>query len=125
MILLTLLSWWYDRGWKGQAARVKRRVARMAEYFSLGLLARTLFDPFRQIDAGAPQGGNVNMQMHALFDRTFSRIIGFAVRSCSIFIGLGAVGFSAVTGALQLALWPLVPALPLIGLVLFAMGWMA
>jgi hypothetical protein len=125
MILLTLVSWWYDRGWKGQAARAKRRTMRTAEYFSLGLLARTLFDPFRQIDAGVPQGGNVNVQMHALFDRTFSRVIGFVIRSFSIFIGLGAVGFSVVVGGLQVVFWPLVPVFPLIGLVLFASGWMA
>ena len=63
------------------------------------------------------------IQMHALFDRTFSRIIGFFVRGFSILFGLGAVCLFAVVGGLQLIIWPLLPATPVIGLALFMMGW--
>lgn len=50
--------------------------------FSVGLLLKTLFNPFRQISA-APVGGAAPVQLSAFFDKLFSRAVGMVVRSCS------------------------------------------
>lgn len=123
MILLSVFSWWYGQGLKGQAGRISARLDRLIEFFSIGLLARTLFDPFKQIDANASADGSVNLKLHAWFDRLFSRIMGAIVRSFSIGIGLLCMFLVGVFGLVQLLVWPLVPFLPLIGLVMFIGGW--
>lgn len=122
MIVLALLSWWYGRGWGDLARRVGRRVDGVLESFSVGTLFRTLFAPYRQFSAGQVQG-SFNVQMRALFDRTFSRFVGAFIRAILITIGFWGAVFAGVFGAIQLAIWPLIPLLPLIGLIGMLAGW--
>ncbi len=114
MIVLSLFSWWYGRGGLGQIRRVSKRVDGIMEFFSVGQLAKTLFDPFRQIDA-QPKAGP---RRQALFDQIFSRCMGFVVRSFTIIFGLIATAGVACGGMLQVLIWPLAPLTPLAGLVL-------
>ncbi len=46
----------FDKAW----------VLRTADFFSVGLLLKTLFNPFRQISA-APVGGDLSVQLSAFF----------------------------------------------------------
>ena len=52
MFLVGIFQWWYGAGWRRHMQRVGLGVLRTADFFSIGLLVRTLFDPFRQISAG-------------------------------------------------------------------------
>lgn len=117
MILLDVFAWWYTAGWARLVNRITQRVQDVMDFFSIGLLFRTLFDPFRQIDAGSVKG-SLNDQMHAFGNRLVSRIIGAAVRTITIFSGLVIAALLIIFGLVQLLLWPLVPFLPIIGLVL-------
>jgi hypothetical protein len=81
-----------------------------------------LFDPFRQIDAGKVHG-SLQQQMQAFGNRLFSRIIGAVVRFITIIVGLIVALFLTIAGLLQLILWPLVPLLPIIGLIVGLTGW--
>jgi hypothetical protein len=123
MMLLALVSWWYTTGWARLVARIGHRIESVLESFSVGLLIRTLFDPFRQISAGAAQGKSLDAQMRALGDRLFSRIFGAFVRTLFIVIGLVLAILAGVVGIFQLLFWPLLPLLPLIGIILAVMGW--
>jgi hypothetical protein len=87
------------------------------EFFSVKLLLGTLFDPFRQIDAGGVRGA-LQVQMRAFFDRTFSRFVGFFVRTAVILFGLTVACTILIVGVVQLLVWPLLPVLPVIGAVL-------
>lgn len=122
MILVETAAWWYAAGWAALARRAGRRVKTTLGYFSVGLLAKTLFDPFRQIDAGRARG-SLQAQWHAFGDRLVSRIIGAGVRTVVIFAGLVSALVIGVVGLVQLVIWPLVPLLPIIGIALAAMGW--
>ena len=113
MILLELLSWWYGRGWSGEAVRTGKQVQAMLDFFSVGLLARTLFDPFRQIDATPRVSGP---RQQAFFDQLFSRIMGFIIRSFTIITGFIVAAGVGLFSLLQLIVWPLLPFTPLIGL---------
>lgn len=122
MLALALFSWWYTTAWKGVVSRLTMRLDRTLGFFSVGLLFRTLFDPFRQIAAAQVRGG-LDVKMRAWMDRTFSRFIGAFMRSIFILLGiLSALGVF-VFGILQVLLWPLVPLLPLIALVGLLQGW--
>jgi hypothetical protein len=53
MVILGLLSWWYGAGWQQRFVYMRTHIEGMFDYFSIDLLARTLFSPFRQIAAGS------------------------------------------------------------------------
>jgi len=94
---------------------------RVLETFSVGLLLRTLFAPFRQISAGNVQGP-MAVQVRALGDRLFSRVFGAVVRGFFILFGLIGALLAGLFGLVQLLLWPLLPVLPLVGLLLMVLG---
>lgn len=122
MILLDMLWWWYTTGWSGVLQRVQRRTSGILAAFSVGLLASTLFAPFRQIDAGGVRGP-IDVQMRAWFDRTFSRFVGFGVRLVMILSGCLTALAVLVGGMLWAAVWLVLPVMPIAGLILTLTGW--
>lgn len=122
MFLAGILSWWYTKGWRQRVALMNGRLARTSDFFSVGLLASTLFSPFRQISAGRVSGP-VGVQLRALVDQLISRLIGSFVRGFMIIVGLLSLAFQAIIGGLLLIFWALVPTLPVIGLLLLVIGW--
>jgi hypothetical protein len=122
MFIVGLFSWWYSAGWVRCVSSVRDSLASIYDYFSLDLLLRTLFSPFRQISAGKVRGP-IGVQMRALFDNLISRTIGSIVRTIVIIIGSLTLCFSSLLGLLKIVLWPLVPLLPVVFVVLAASGW--
>ena len=122
MLALALFSWWYTTAWKALGRKIGQRVDTAMDFFSVSLLLRTLFDPFRQISAGQVRG-SIDAQARAWADRTFSRFFGAFIRTLFIMIGLLVAVFVMLLGLLQLVVWPLIPLLPIIGIVGFIMGW--
>lgn len=123
MFIVGLFSWWYGAGWRQRGVFLREQLAAMADYFSIDLLLRTLFNPFRQISAGGVRGP-LGVQVHAFFDRVISRCIGAMIRSAIIVIGAIGLVLHAVIGCVMLVAWLFVPLLPLAGLILWFIGWM-
>ena len=122
MILAEVFAWWYTTGWTRLIHAAGGRIAATLEFFSVSLLIKTLFDPFRQIDAGSVRG-SLQAEMKAFGNRLFSRVVGFFVRTTTIFAGLITAAFVLLFGLIQLVLWPLLPLLPLFGLLAMLAGW--
>ncbi len=122
MFIVGILSWWYGAGWKQRFTVLRERISSTADYFSIDLLLRTLFSPYRQISAGRVQG-SLNIQMRAFFDRLLSRVIGAIVRSMMIVIGVAGILFYSVIGFILVVLWGVVPLVPVAGIALYIMGW--
>ena len=122
MFLVGLLRWWYGRGYRRQLRESGRRLSATIDFFSIGHLASTLFDPFRQISASGVEGP-VGAQLRAFFDKTLSRAIGFVVRLFTIIAGFACLAVQALIEGVIIAFWPVVPLLPVVGMVLFAVGW--
>jgi hypothetical protein len=122
MLLVTeLLRWWYTAGWRGRAQRVAGQLDGTIDYFSMDLLIKTLFAPFRQISAGKVDG-SLEVKFRALVDKLFSRVIGAFVRLVLLIIGCLTIAFQVLIGLLILIGWALLPILPIIGLVLGIKG---
>lgn len=122
MFIVGLLSWWYGAGWKAKALREIERLASLADYFSFGLLIKTLFSPFRQISAGKVNG-SIGVQWRAFVDRLISRMIGAVVRSMVLIIGcIALVGFG-LFGVIGIIIWPLIPFAPFVGAIMMIIGW--
>ncbi len=123
MFLVGLLSWWYGRGWAEQWRQVTNRWRGTVQFFSIGQLLSTLFSPFRQISAA--QGGALNpvAALRAFGDQLISRVIGMFVRLFTILAGALIILFQLIFGCITMALWLIIPALPVIGFILLAIGW--
>lgn len=121
MVFFDMLLWWYGTAWVETLQAIQKRAATIFETFSIGLLARTLFSPFRQIDAGRVRGP-IDVQLRSWFDRTFSRFFGAIVRSVMIVFGLLVLGAVFITSIAWAAIWLIIPILPVIGLIMALVG---
>ena len=116
MFVLLLLSWWYSRGWAWVVERILGRFKVINEVFSVGILLRTLFAPWKQIQTAK----TFQNFFQSTLDNFISRMIGAVVR---IGMLLTAMVLSLLILTLGLALvivWPMIPlliiVLPLISL---------
>lgn len=122
MFVVGLLGWWYSAGWRDRIRMIGERLAKSYDLFSLDLLIKTLFSPFRQISAGKVRG-SFAVQIQAFFDRLLSRLIGAFVRTIILIIGSLWITILAIIGLIESLIWLFVPLLPIVGAVLFAIGW--
>ena len=122
MFIVGLFSWWYGAGWLDCVARVRGNLMSVYDYFSFDLLLRTLFSPFRQISAGKVRGP-LGVQMRAFFDRLISRIIGGIIRTTVVIFGAVTLFVAAIIGGIRLVIWPLIPFLPIVFVLLALAGW--
>jgi hypothetical protein len=117
MLFISLFSWWYTTGWAQLAQRAVLRIASVLDFFSVGLLLKSLFSSYRQISTGRVRG-SLDAQFRAWGDRQLSRAIGAMVRLVVILFGLVATILMSVVSLGLLILWPFVPVVPIIVTVL-------
>ena len=117
MVIPSLLRWWYGDGWLNQLTLIKWAFIRMADRFSIGLLIRTLFAPFRQISADE-QARTAGGMMNVIVDKLISRLIGGVMRLVMIIVGAISLVLLAVISLIRIILWPLLPIAPVVGVVL-------
>jgi len=107
MLVFDFFQWWYGRGWRGVFTSNHRRLTELAGAFSIGLLLRTLFAPWRRIVT--TPGADPGLRLQALGDNLISRLVGFVVR----FFVLLAAGVMflllAVGTAIETIVWPFFP----------------
>ena len=121
MLFVSLIRWWYSDGWRRRASIVNAQLDGMIDYFSVDLLAKTLFSPFRQISAGRVNGP-LGVQLRAFADRLISRMIGAMIRTVLLIAGMVAIALTALVGMIILVLWAFVPVLPIVGLIVIIIG---
>lgn len=121
MFLVGIFQWWYGDGLLQHIRQSYLGVLRTADFFSVGLLLQTLFNPFRQISA-APVGGAMSVQLSAFFDKLFSRAVGAVVRSGVIIVGLFMIVVRFLWMIIGVFLWLALPLLPIVGIILWQLG---
>lgn len=112
MFLVDLISWWYLRGWGIYFGDLKKTLGDTTDMFSIGEMVRTLFKPYKQISAGADSA----------IDRLISRFVGFFARLVIILAGLILLAIEVIFGLLLAIIWPVVPMMPIVGVVLMVVG---
>lgn len=120
MVITSLLGWWYSDGWLSELTRIRWSFLKVADKFSIGLLAKTLLAPFRQISADEQariDGGLINV----LIDKLISRLVGLFMRLVMIILGLVTLLLLAVVSLIRIIVWPILPLLPVIGVALMLM----
>lgn len=112
MLLLTFFRWWYGAGWKQQISDYQARVRRVSEIFSIDILLKTLFAPWKQIVTHAHADQSLKAKQQAFVDNIVSRVVGFWVRLFTLIAGILTITLVVVIGFILVVLWPLIPALP-------------
>lgn len=123
MGLAIFLGWWYGAGWANSFKAIFNRVSLVAQEFSLPILLRTLFEPWKQLTVYTGPGAPLDAKMRVLFDNLFSRFFGFVVRTMFIFICLIAVTVTFIAGIILAIAWPVIPFLPAVCAVM-AVAWL-
>lgn len=122
LLALSFLQWWYSRGWAIYFEGFRARIRNSADFFSIGLLLRTLFQPFRQISANeSDENRSIDVHFQVIIDKLISRFIGAIVRICIIFAGIVLMTIQIVGGLALGILWPFIPLLPIAGIVVSSM----
>jgi len=107
MLAVDFFSWWYGSGWKSTLDDIKKRFQFVYAEFSIDIISQTLFSPWRQIITYPSVGfGN---RFRALIDNLISRVIGLIVRMVVIFTALVLFLLIALTGVVEVIVWPLLP----------------
>lgn len=120
MVITSLLGWWYSDGWLSELTRIRWSFLKVADKFSIGLLAKTLLAPFRQISAdeqARTAGGLINV----LIDKLISRLVGLFMRLVMIILGIVTLLLLAVVSLIRMIVWPMLPLLPVVGVALMLM----
>jgi hypothetical protein len=117
MLLLSLFNWWYGVGFRGQLKSIKMMFSGVNDQFSIPLLLKTLFQPFRQISNERVDGA-LEDKMRAWLDRMVSRLIGGFIRTIVMIIGILAMIAVAIFGLIRIIIWLVLPLLPLLGIFL-------
>ena len=124
MAIAEMFVWWYSRGWRVFVMGLKNWFARVADFFSMDSLIRTLFKPYRQISAGTSASGALDLKFQMFIDRTISRLIGFVSRLILLLAGCVIIVVGGLLGLILTILWPVIPLLPAIGIILSVVGVM-
>ena len=123
MAITEMFLWWYSSGWKVFVGKLKTALSSITDFFSMGSLVRTLFKPYRQISAEtARDGASLDIKFHMFLDRLISRIVGFFSRLTLLLVGIIIIIFGGIISFILVILWPIIPLLPIAGIVLTAMG---
>ena len=121
MLISDFFKWWYTDGLKIRLNIFAKELFKTQDFFSIGLLLKTFFKPFRMIDTGAVRG-SLDVKIKAFFDKLISRIIGSSIRLATIIFGVIVLLIKFIYEAIKIILWIFAPALPVICLILFALG---
>lgn len=107
MAIRYLLSWWYGAGWFWILKGAVRQVGNIRAAFSVGILLKTLFAPWKQIQSVA----SFQNFLQTAVDNMISRFIGATVRTGMLLVAAAAITLTMAGGVIIFLAWPLVPLL--------------
>lgn len=122
MILVDFLGWWYTHGymWAIEQCLVVAP-QKIAQFFSMKDLAKTLFAPFRQ-DALEGRGTSISVKFQVFFGNIISRIFGFIIRTALLIVGLFGIVLNIIVGIAAVVTWLFLPVMPIVALLIFLAG---
>lgn len=109
MLIFAFLKWWYSRGFRSYLEKFIDALKNAADFFSIRLLVRNFFSPFRQISAEGTSSLALDARLHAFFDFLISCLIGATIRFFILIIGLVVICAQFALGLVGAVAWPLAP----------------
>jgi hypothetical protein len=112
MLFLEFFMWWYGSGWAQAAGGALNLVKKVERSFSIAVLLRTLFAPWKMIIT--PAGRSMEDKLRAMLDNLVSRTVGFFVRIFSLITAVFLMAGAFLVGGIVALAWPLIPLLIII-----------
>lgn len=109
ILLKEYLFWHYGRAFKDLAGLAKNFFWFGRHFFSLKLLATTLFSPFYRMREDYGRGLNLENLAENLVANVVSRVVGLIFRTIVVFTGIIFETVLGVLVILTFILWPLLP----------------
>lgn len=109
MLALEFFRWWYGSGWALLVTNSQKRIIKVASTFSIPILLRTIFAPWRKIVTYPSPG--IGNHLRATLDNLVSRVVGFIVRLFVLLTAAVMIVVVVVFAALVIVAWPFVPLL--------------
>ena len=122
MLVISFVQWWYGRGFKAYLADFSNSLKDLMDFFSIRLLVRNLFSPFKQISAEKKGNLPLNARLHAWGDLMISRMVGATIRFFLLIIGTVLLIARAAIGIVLMIAWPLMPLLIVYAVMLYVRG---
>lgn len=116
MLIIGFVNWWYGAGWAKWYQKLGQRIHDLFESFSVPILLRTMFEPWRRIIT--LPGKSIQERLRAVLDNAVSRLVGFTVRFFVLLAVLVLLVFWLIVGVLEIVIWPILPPLA-IGLIVW------
>jgi len=121
MLLVAFIRWWYGDGWVRTIKKSKSSLVGLAQSYSILILLKTLFAPWKQINAGNPANMAIGDRFRQLLDKLISRFVGFMVRSLTLLAAGVSLLVMLILRIVFIIVWPLLPLMvPL--LVIYSLG---
>jgi len=117
-MLLKVLTWHFYDAPKGILKAFKNFLLFNFNYFSIGLLAKTLFSHWRRYVESYGRGFDIKRYLGAFAGNMISRVLGAIIRTITIIIGLMVEVFILLGGLIVFLTWLFLPILLLFGLYL-------
>jgi len=117
MLVVAFLQWWYGPGWRDAATQLATRLRTTSMGFSVPILLQTMFQPWHRITSDP--GRSLQDKLRAMVDNAVSRLVGFMVRLLALGTAMLLLTVTALVGGLIVALWPI---LPILGPLLIVLG---
>lgn len=106
-MLFALLRWWYGPGWLLAFRRIGERTHNVMHAFSVPILLKTLFAPWKRIMTTGGKG--IDAKIQAALDNLVSRTVGFVTRLIVLFTALIMTSGAFIMGVAIVAVWPFIP----------------
>lgn len=109
IIILRFWSWYYSSAIRSLIKIWRNFIIFVREYYSIPLLLRTLFYPWRRDITKYGRGFSIKNFLETLGFNLISRGLGFCVRLLTIVLGLICLSGVIILGALALVIWLILP----------------
>jgi len=119
-IVIIFWRWYYGKAIKDILTAWKNFIIFSVEYFSIPLLLKTLFSPWRRDITKKVRGFDIGQFFHVLSFNAISRTVGFIIRIPTIILGIIFFFATVILGALFFILWFALPFI-MVGLFVLAL----
>ncbi len=110
-LIQSYFFWHYTHALQELLQNIKNFLKFLYHFFSIGILFKTFFAPWRSLGEPYPRGFKPVESISILLNNLSLRMIGIALRTTVILIGLLALFLSAVVSVAFFIIWLIAPAL--------------
>ncbi len=121
--MIDYLRWHYGMAYRDLTRVWLNYLWFVAHFFSLGILLRTLFAPYKRMKEKNEKGLDFQAIGEMIAVNTVMRLVGFLLRIIVLTIGLAVLSVVLVLGLILYPIWTIMPVLLIALLLISVLGW--